>query len=205
MYDVDVDQGWGEYSDERDELGGGMGSMGGLAYTPNLAPSGNGPAYYPGSIGDDADALGYLGFLKTAVPETMGNAQADMAQGTGAWNVDFREALAAFQTVAKQRYGYAGKIDGWVGPMTRNSLGIAVLEKNASESPVNPPFVPPVVPPAPGVPPFVPPSPAVVPPPLVVPPAVKPASTSGDDNTTLYIAGGVGALALLGLAWWALD
>lgn len=206
MYDeASDDQGWGGYPDERAGLGAimGMGGIEGLSYSPDLAPVGNGSSYFPRSVEADCDALEYLGFLKGAVLQSYGNQAADMAQAAGAWDPNFRAAVTAFQQVAPA-FGYTGKVDGWIGPMTRQALLNAVNAKNASESPVAPPFVPPLTPPAPGVPPYVPPSTPIVP---VLPPSpgVQPASTSSKTSTGLYVAGALAVLAVVGVGAWALS
>ncbi len=201
------DQGWGDYPDERIGLGpiGGFEfeGMGGLAYTPDLAPVGSKSTYWPRSVSADTDALQFLGFLRGPVLQSYGSQSADMDNAAGAWDPNFREAVTAFQQVAGP-FGYTGVVDGWIGPKTRAALANAVAAKNASESPVTPPFVPPVTPPAPNVPPYTPPSPPYVPPALPPPPGVTPASTAKKSNTTMYLGLAAAGVVVAGVAAWAL-
>lgn len=189
------ESGWANYG-EGDFMGALVQSMQGLSYTPSLASTGSGAAYWPGDTSQDAQALAFLGFMTPAAAAahvgTSGSQAADMSRATGAWSPPFKAAVLAFQ----QSKGLAA--DGWIGVNTRTGLGVAVAAKNATESPIAPPFVPP--PPTPG-----PPSPL----PAVVPPSPSPELGSGPKPQGMVdkfmamplwqqIAIGAGALAVVG-------
>lgn len=145
------EQGWSGYYDA------GLG-MSGLDYVPSAADAGRGSSYWPGDTSGDAKALNYLGFFPDVYLEahvgTTGSQAGDMGQNAGAWDPAFRQAVSDFQAVTSGL-----TVDGWIGPNTRRKLGEAVAKKNATESPIAPPFVPGVIDPVSPVPPAVKPQP----------------------------------------------
>ena len=206
---MSYEDGWSGYPDERM---GGLGdmAMAGLNYSPSFSDVGHGSAYWPGDVSADAAALNYIGFLPDVYaaqlnPST-GSQQGDMNGAAGAWDPNFRQAVTDFQDSA----GLTA--DGWIGPNTRRALAVAVQAKNASDSPIAPPYIPPPVAPAPGIPNVIPnitpPQPAG--PPVLPLPAVpgaspaQPASAHGETDWALYGGIAAGGAVLLGLAWWAL-
>ncbi len=159
-------------------------------YVPDLGPVGHADTYFPRSVTEDMKALNFLGFLpddSTPTLTSTGTQSGDMNAEAGAWDPDFRAAVAKFQTARGLT------VDSWIGPQTRTGLGVAVAIKNAN--PATPPApLPAVIPVVPG---GVPAKPAVL-------PGVQPASASAADDTLMYVGIGVGVLALAGLAWFAL-
>lgn len=167
------------------------GVAGPLAYVPDLRPVGSQSAYFPRDVENDAEALGYLGFLSDAANDdrmpSVGTQAGDMNNPSGAWDPAFRGAVTRFQVAAKLTN------DGWIGPQTRTALAAAVLAKNAGQPIPKPPGG--SVPIAPGA---VPAKPAEI-------PGVHPASASTGLDTTTMVGIGVGVLVLGGVAWYALS
>lgn len=202
--------GWGDYYDERGMSGfvqmGDMGSVSNapLLYIPNTNAVGSGAAYFPGDVSSDALALNYLGFIPDALlpqlARSTGTQGGDMANGAGAWDQVFQQAVRDFQGVA------GDTVDGWIGPKTRISLGAAVGAKNLSASPVAPPQVLPPVPVIPGTP-IIPIAP-VPGSPLPSQPGVlvQPSGGGAFDNLSTGAKIGIGAaiLGVLGVGYWAL-
>jgi len=123
---------------------GALGALAGLDYNPSTASVGTGASYFPGDVSADAAALAYLGFLPAGVallPST-GSQSGDMNAAAGAWDPAFRAALGAFQQTA------GINVDGFIGPISRGKLKIAVDAKNAA-NPSPPPPASPGVNPAP--------------------------------------------------------
>lgn len=178
--------------------GNGMGVINApLIYVPNLASVGSGAAYFPGSVGEDARALNFLGFLTDNdlddLTPSMGSQSADMNNEAGAWDPLFRGATTRFQAAKGLT------VDSWIGPHTRSALGVAVLQKNA-----NPAILPPP-PPNPNIP--IPVAPGGVPAKPAAIPGVTPASTTtggGGLSTTEMLAIGAGVLLLGGVGYYAL-
>lgn len=102
-----------------------MGAPSGFNYVPDLAPVGSKSTYFPRSVTDDALALTFLGF-DAGIPGGGVSQSADMNSGTGAWDINFRGAVTAFQ----KANGLTA--DGWIGPQTRTMLKTRVDQKNAS-------------------------------------------------------------------------
>jgi hypothetical protein len=195
------DQGWSELYDERGASGMsglGMGAVDAapLLYVPNLADTGHGAAYNPGTILADAHALNFLGFipdaLMSSIVDTTGRGgQADLAAGVGAFSPLFKQAVTDFQQTSGGL-----TVDGFIGANTRAALGAAVAAKNAQTAPVAPPFPVPGLPPVPGVPPVIP-TPGL--PPVPVPPGgLQPAAQTTDGG--LPIVPIVLGVAVLGVA-----
>ncbi len=106
------------------------------------------------------------------------------APDTGnAYDPKFRAAVLAFQTKAGP--SIVGAADGLIGPQTRGALEDMVRSLGGGTLPV--PLPPNVLP-------------------NVIPtPDVKPVVSETKSNTGLIVGGVVGALALLGIGWWALS
>lgn len=207
----DSGSGWDDFPDERGGGMSGIGAMGGLVYVPDLAPVGTGPTYFPRDVSEDVRALIYLGYTSYAFddfPRSTGTQAGDMAGELGAWDADFRNAIAHFQ----RDKGLTA--DSWVGPNTRQALLRAVVAKNAGEAPpilpTDPPRVLPNIPvPTPRDPiptPRLDPIPGLPPPPGIPAPQpgpVQPAAAKAADHTVLYVGIGLG-LVVLGVGAWAL-
>jgi len=175
--------------------GRGMGSIGQpgtLVYTPNLGPVGSGPTYFPGDVEQDAAALVFLDFMSNVADAnrniSRGSQGADIANVGGAWDPAFRASTARFQAAK----GLTA--DTWIGPKTRAALAAAVAFQNLNPGKLPPPPPPGVIPVDPG---RVPAQPAVI-------PGLRPVAAGDSDDTLLYAGLGVGALALLGVGWYAL-
>lgn len=178
--------GFAGYPDARDGVSQGMriGSLGGLNYVPDLAPTGSGAAYWPRDTKADRDALRYLGFYPEPWASqhtgTSGSQKADMNNGTGAWDSLFQDAVFDFQEATPGLVA-----DRWIGQKTRVALAAAVAAKNAQESPIP-----------------IPPSPIPLPPNVLPGPPSNPSqpqnvSTQEGMPLTTKIGIGVGVLALL--------
>jgi hypothetical protein len=213
LEESDLSNGWGGYYDERVSLEGlgaprgrsrarlrGMGVTAAdafYAYTPDLSDVGHGPSYYPGDTTRDLEALIYVGYgdeaqLATHVGTT-GTQQGDMDQAQGAWDPDFQLLVETYQ----RDQGLAP--DGWIGPDTRRALLATVNLKNGAPPGPAPPGPSPLpVPPAPppDIMPWIPPTPD-----LPQRGGIQPVSVKGTPTST-YVAIGVGALVLGGVAWW---
>jgi LPXTG-motif cell wall-anchored protein len=194
--------GYRHFSDLRSKRLGISGLDGGIAgiaapflYVPDLAPVGHASTYFPRSVSEDARALNFTGFLDDAslaslFPST-GNQADDIDQTAGAWDADFRAAVTRFQAAKGLT------VDSWIGPQTRTALAVAVAARNAQGVPSFPvPSLPPaIIPVNPG---GVPAKPAVL-------PGITPGVPAGKkDETTTYVALGVGALALGALGYFFL-
>ncbi len=173
-----------------------IGSIGAVpfVYVPDLAPVGHADSYFPRSVEQDAAALNFLGFLANVDDanraSSTGSQRGDMNDEAGAWDPNFRAAIASFQD------SRGLTVDSWVGPQTRTALLAAVTAANAKG--LGGGFVPPIPPPAvplPVVPGNVPVKPGATPPP----------GTTEEDNTLMYVAIGVAVLAAGGLGWWVLS
>jgi len=171
--------GWSGYNDAtigmgRLFTGPVLGSIGTLDYSPSTASVGTGAQYWPGDVSSDAAALAYLGFLPAgvAVLPSTGSQTGDMNAAAGAWDPAFRAALGAFQQVA------GITVDGFIGPVSRGKLKIAVDAKNAT-NPSPPPNA------APGV-------------------APSPSAPAAPSSALKYAAYALGAAAVGGIGWYAL-
>jgi hypothetical protein len=196
MYATSEEQGWSGYYDGSDVMGDLVMAMSGLDYRPSLADVGHGQGYFPGDVSEDARALNFLGFLPddflAELRPSTGSQKDDMSASAGAWAPGFRTAVKDFQSAK----GLTP--DGWIGPNTRARIAAAVTVKNASESPIAPPFIPP----PPGV--IDPPAPAIIVPPISPPAPAKPgAAPAAKAETPWLLYGGIaaGVLLLGGLAY----
>ncbi len=117
---------------------------GGLDYVPDLAPVGSKSTYFPRSVTADALALTVLG-VDAGIHGGGVSQASDMNSGTGAWDINFRGAVTAFQ----KANGLTA--DGWIGPVTRAKLKERVDEKNRTAPNLPAPTTPPapVPPPSP--------------------------------------------------------